>query len=71
MTEDGHAVALLSGEMTRKQCIAELNRFRAGKKKLLITKKPPWGIDVEQVNNVCGCDQTIGPIRLRYVSMLE
>ena len=42
MAEDGHAVALLSGEITVEQRIAVLNRFREGKEKLLIT------------TNVCG-----------------
>lgn len=50
MTEDGHAVALLSGEITVEQRIAVLNRFRVGKEKLLITTNVcARGIDVEQV----------------------
>ena len=51
MTEDGHAVALLSGEILVEQRIAVLNRFREGKEKLLITTNAvcPRGIDVEQV----------------------
>jgi len=50
MTEDGHAVALLSGEITVEQRIAVLNRFREGKEKLLITTNVcARGIDVEQV----------------------
>ena len=42
MVEDGHALALLSGEITVEQRLAVLNRFREGKEKLLIT------------TNVCG-----------------
>ena len=50
MTQDGHAVALLSGEITVEQRIAVLNRFRDGKEKLLITTNVcARGIDVEQV----------------------
>ena len=60
MTEDGHAVALLSGEITVEQRIEVLDRFRAGKERLLITNVPLWGIDVEQVNSARECDQTIG-----------
>lgn len=52
MSEDGHAVALLSGEITVEQRIAVLNRFRDGKEKLLITTNVcARGIDVEQVNS--------------------
>ena len=60
MTEDGHAVALLPGDMTPEERIAVLNRFRAGNERLLITNVPLWGIDVEQVNSARECDQTIG-----------
>ena len=50
MTEDGHAVALLSGEITVEQRLAVLNRLREGKEKLLITTDVcDRGIDVEQV----------------------
>ena len=50
MTEDGHAVALLSEEITVEPRIAVLNRFREGKEKLLITTNVcARGIDVEQV----------------------
>ena len=50
MTQDGHAVALLSGEITVEQRIAVLNRFREGKEKLLITTTVCCiSIDVEQV----------------------
>ena len=37
MSKDGHAVAMLSGELTVEQRIAVLNRFRDGKEKVLIT----------------------------------
>ena len=52
MSQDGHAVALLSGEIAVEQRIAVLNRFRDGKEKLLITANVcARGIDVEQVKN--------------------
>ena len=64
MTDDGHAVALLSGEITVEQRIAVFNRFREGKEKLLITVNDVFtrGIDVEQVRIKIArvkCDQTI------------
>lgn len=37
MKKDGHAVAMLSGELTVEQRIAVLDRFREGKDKVLIT----------------------------------
>lgn len=37
MTKDGHAVALLSGDLTIEQRAAVINRFRDGKEKVLIT----------------------------------
>ena len=37
MSRDGHAVALLSGDLTVEQRIAVLDRFRDGKEKVLIT----------------------------------
>lgn len=37
MSKDGHAVAMLSGELTVEQRIAILDRFREGKEKVLIT----------------------------------
>jgi ATP-dependent RNA helicase DDX19/DBP5 len=37
MSHDGHAVALLSGDLTVEQRIAVLDRFRDGKEKVLIT----------------------------------
>ena len=52
MSQDGHAVALLSGEITVEQRIAVLNRFCDGKEKLLITTNVcARGIDIEQVKN--------------------
>ena len=50
MTADGHSVALLSGEITVEERLAVLNRFREGRKRLLITTNvSARGIDVEQV----------------------
>lgn len=37
MTEHGHAVALLSGELSVQQRISVLDSFREGKEKVLIT----------------------------------
>ena len=37
MSTEGHAVALLSGELTVEQRAAIIQRFRAGKEKVLIT----------------------------------
>lgn len=37
MVEQGHAVALLSGELTVQQRISVLDRFREGKEKVLVT----------------------------------
>lgn len=37
MSREGHAVALLSGDLTVDQRIAVLDRFRDGKEKVLIT----------------------------------
>lgn len=50
MSRDGHAVALLSGELEIDQRINIINRFRDGKEKVLITTNVmARGIDVEQV----------------------
>ena len=57
MSGEGHAVALLSGELTVEQRAAVIKRFRAGKEKVLITTnvsargKPlimstPLGVDI-------------------------
>jgi len=57
MTREGHAVALLSGELTVEQRIAVLNRFRDGKEKVLITTNVvARGIDIEQVTVVVNFD---------------
>lgn len=37
MSKDGHAVAILSGDLTVEQRISVLDRFREGKEKVLIT----------------------------------
>ena len=37
MKGDGHAVALLTGELMVEQRVAVINRFRDGKEKVLIT----------------------------------
>ena len=52
MTAEGHAVALLSGELTIEQRIQVLDRFRDGLEKILITTNVlSRGIDVEQVTD--------------------
>ncbi|KAI4486505.1 PREDICTED: DEAD-box helicase Dbp80 [Polistes canadensis] len=57
MTKDGHAVALLTGELTVEQRISVLDRFRAGLEKVLITTNVlARGIDVEQVTIVVNFD---------------
>ena len=57
MASDGHAVGLLTGDITVEQRIAVLNRFREGKEKLLITTNVcARGIDVEQVTVVVNYD---------------
>ena len=53
MTAEGHAVALLSGELTIDQRIQVLDRYRDGLEKILITTNVlSRGIDVEQVRLV-------------------
>ena len=53
MTAEGHAVALLSGELTIDQRIQVLDRFRDGLEKILITTNVlSRGIDVEQVSSL-------------------
>ena len=60
MTKDGHAVALLSSDLTVEQRIAVLDRFREGKEKVLITTNVlARGIDVEQVTIVVNFDLPI------------
>lgn len=57
MSKDGHAVALLSGDLEVEQRIAVLDRFRSGKEKVLIsTNVLARGIDVEQVTIVVNFD---------------
>ena len=56
LAKDGHAVALLSGELEIEQRADILNRFRDGKEKVLITTNvAARGIDIDQV----GGEQTI------------
>ncbi|XP_065836078.1 ATP-dependent RNA helicase DDX19A-like [Oscarella lobularis] len=57
MKNDGHAVALLTGELTLEDRATILTRFRDGKEKLLITTNVcARGIDVEQVTVVFNFD---------------
>ncbi|XP_046396768.1 DEAD-box helicase Dbp80 [Ischnura elegans] len=60
MSKDGHAVAILSGDLTVDQRIAVLDRFREGLEKVLITTNVlSRGIDVEQVTIVVNFDLPI------------
>jgi ATP-dependent RNA helicase DDX19/DBP5 len=53
MSNAGHAVALLSNKLDINQRISIINRFREGKKKVLITTDVlARGIDVEQVSRL-------------------
>ncbi|XP_065176763.1 ATP-dependent RNA helicase DDX19A-like [Sycon ciliatum] len=57
MSEDGHAVAVLTGELAVEQRMAILDRFRSGKEKLLVTTNVcARGIDVDQVTVVVNYD---------------
>lgn len=57
MAKDGHAVAVLSGDLTVEQRINVLDRFRQGQEKVLITTNVlSRGIDVEQVTIVVNFD---------------
>ncbi|XP_064610442.1 ATP-dependent RNA helicase DDX19A-like [Liolophura sinensis] len=57
MTREGHAVGLLTGELTIEMRAAIINRFRDGKEKVLITTNvSARGIDVEQVTVVVNFD---------------
>uniref|UniRef100_L7M813 RNA helicase n=1 Tax=Rhipicephalus pulchellus TaxID=72859 RepID=L7M813_RHIPC len=57
MTKEGHAVSLLSGELTIEQRVAVLERFRKGLERVLITTNVcARGIDVEQVTVVVNFD---------------
>lgn len=63
MSTDGHAVAVLSGDLTVEQRLAVLDRFRGGLEKVLITTNVlSRGIDVEQVTIVVNFDL---PVDLR------
>ncbi|CAH1118598.1 unnamed protein product [Phaedon cochleariae] len=60
MSKDGHAVAVLSGDLTVEQRINVLDRFRQGQEKVLITTNVlSRGIDVEQVTIVVNYDLPI------------
>lgn len=60
MATDGHAVAVLSGDLTVDQRIHVLDRFRQGREKVLITTNVlSRGIDVEQVTIVVNFDLPI------------
>lgn len=60
MTQDGHSVAILSGELSVEQRLSVLDRFRAGVEKVLITTNVlSRGIDVEQVTIVVNFDLPI------------
>ena len=57
MTEEGHAVALLSGELSTDQRMNVLDRYRDGLEKILITTNVlSRGIDIEQVTIVVNFD---------------
>ncbi|EDS39992.1 DEAD-box helicase Dbp80 [Culex quinquefasciatus] len=57
MSQDGHSVAVLSGDLTVEQRLMVLDRFRAGMEKVLITTNVlSRGIDVEQVTIVVNFD---------------
>ena len=57
MTGEGHAVALLSGELSIDQRVQVLDRFRDGLEKILITTNVlSRGIDIEQVTIVVNFD---------------
>merc|ERR1712012_167425 len=62
MSKEGHAVALLSGELTVEMRAAVIKRFREGKEKVLITTNASArGIDVEQVTVVVNFDLPLTP----------
>ncbi|KAJ3656758.1 hypothetical protein Zmor_015807 [Zophobas morio] len=57
MSKEGHAVAVLTGDLTVEQRINVLDRFRSGQEKVLITTNVlSPGIDVEQVTIVVNFD---------------
>ncbi|KAI7794447.1 ATP-dependent RNA helicase DDX19A isoform X1 [Triplophysa rosa] len=60
MSEEGHQVGLLSGELTVEQRAAVIQRFKVGKEKVLITTNVcARGIDVEQVSVVINFDPPV------------
>jgi len=60
LAKDGHAVALLTGELEIEQRADILNRFRDGKEKVLITTNvAARGIDIDQVTIVVNYDLPI------------
>ncbi|XP_061189592.1 ATP-dependent RNA helicase DDX19A-like isoform X1 [Saccostrea echinata] len=62
MTKEGHAVGLLSGELSIEQRAAIINRFKEAKEKVLITTNvTARGIDVEQVTVVVNFDLPLTP----------
>ncbi|XP_034947575.1 DEAD-box helicase Dbp80 [Chelonus insularis] len=64
MTQDGHTVGVLSGDLNVEQRIAVLDRFRAGMEKVLITTNVlARGIDVAQVTIVVNFDLPINQNR--------
>lgn len=57
MSEEGHSVSVLSGELTVEQRISVLDRFRTGLDRVLVTTNVcARGIDVEQVTVVVNFD---------------
>ncbi|KAL5014955.1 hypothetical protein ScPMuIL_009225 [Solemya velum] len=57
MSEDGHVVGLLTGDLMIEQRAAIIKRFREGKEKVLITTNvTARGIDIEQVTVVVNFD---------------
>lgn len=60
LSKDGHAVALLTGELEIEQRADILNRFRDGKEKVLITTNvAARGIDIDQVTIVVNYDMPV------------
>jgi len=60
LSEEGHRVSMLTGELTIEQRAAVINRFRAGNEKILITTNvSARGIDVAQVTVVINFDLPI------------
>ena len=57
MSQEGHSVGVLSGELSVEQRLAVLDRFREGMEKVLITTNVlSRGIDIEQVTIVVNFD---------------